>query len=60
MTVWVPHGSKDFKMLVAPQISLPGIYSKELAARMFAGVLTINPYYIIHIIKCNATNKNVK
>ena len=47
-------------MLVAPQISLPGIYSKELAARMFARVLTINPYYIIHIIKYNATNKNVK
>lgn len=50
MTVWVPCGSKDFKMLAAPQISLPGIYSKELAARMFARVLIINPYYIIHII----------
>ena len=60
MTAWVPYVFKDFKMLVAPQISLPVIYSKELAARMFARVLTINPYYIIRIIKYNATNKNVK
>lgn len=38
MTVWVPHVSKDFKMLVAPKTSLPGIYSKEVAARMFSRV----------------------
>ena len=38
MTVWASHVSKDLKLPVAPRISLPGFYSKEVVAGTFARV----------------------